>query len=112
MPGFDRTGPMGAGAMTGAGRGLCQTGGSWRPSAATGFGRGCGRGFGRRMARGRGFGRRPGYGRGYGAPERGYYRDAEPAAELDGLKNAATNLKNELDAIEKRIVELEKTPST
>ncbi len=106
MPGFDRTGPMGAGAMSGGGRGLCQAGGSLRAPAAGGFGRGRGRG----MARGRGFGRGLGYGRRYGAPERGYYRDAKPAAELDGLKSAAADLKNELDAVEKRIGELQAPP--
>lgn len=110
MPGLDRTGPVGAGAMTGGGRGLCQTGGSLRPPTGAAFGRGRGRGFGRGMARGRKFGRGLGYGRGYGSPERGSYRDAEPATELDGLKNAAANLKNELDAIEKRIGQLQTAP--
>lgn len=41
MPGGDRTGPAGAGPMTGRGMGFC-TG-----STNAGFGRGCGRGFGR-----------------------------------------------------------------
>ncbi len=104
MPGFDKTGPMGAGAMTGGGRGLCQAGGSLRSAAVTGFGRGRGRGFGRGMVRGRGFGR------GYDSPERGFYRDATPAAKLDVLKNAAANLKNELDAIEKPIGEIQTAP--
>ena len=69
MPGFDRTGPMGAGPMTGGARGRCN------PATATtvtayaggyGYGRGLGlrRGFRVGYDPGRGGGR--GYGRGYG----------------------------------------------
>ena len=70
MPGFDGTGPMGMGPMTGRGRGPCRfyMGAPWygpvwgRPAPwfgpwrgfCRGFGRGMGRGFGRRL--GRGFG--------------------------------------------------------
>lgn len=43
MPGFDRTGPIGRGAMTGRGLGPC--GGGF--ARGRGFGRGSGRGFGR-----------------------------------------------------------------
>jgi len=45
MPGFDKTGPLGQGAITGRGLGPC--GGGMR--------RGCGRGFGRGMGFRRGF---------------------------------------------------------
>jgi hypothetical protein len=55
MPGFDGTGPLGAGSMTGRGLGPC----------GAGYGRGWSRGFGRGL--GRGYGRGFGYGRGYGA---------------------------------------------
>ena len=106
MPGFDRTGPMGAGSMTGGGRGLCGPGGLSRPSAPGGFRMGGGRGFGRGMGRGRGPGRRLGYGRGFGSPWGGFFLGAKPAEELEVLKSEAEHLKNELDAIEKRTGEL------
>ena len=110
MPGLDRTGPMGAGSITGGGRGLCRTGGLSRPSDKREFRMGGGRGFGRRMGRGRGFGRGLGYGRGFGSPENRFFSNVTPTGELEILKNDAENLKKELDAIGKRIVELEKTP--
>ncbi len=47
MPGGDRTGPAGAGPMSGRGAGFCagnNTAGF--QTAGGGFGRGCGRGFG------------------------------------------------------------------
>ena len=67
MPGFDGTGPMGGGSMTGWGRGYCYAlaGGAFGP--VYGRGRGYARGFGRGLAQvgfRRGFG--PGWGRGYG----------------------------------------------
>lgn len=66
MPGFDGTGPMGQGPMTGGGRGYCAVpanNGQPQPAGrgvAAGFGRGIGRGaggFGRGMGRGCGRGR-------------------------------------------------------
>ena len=56
MPGFDGTGPRGAGPMTGGGRGYCNTSGKkgygmgrgGRPRGCGG-GRGWGRGYGRDM---------------------------------------------------------------
>ena len=65
MPGFDGTGPMGAGPMTGGGRGFCNP-------AYAGYGQGYGGGFG--YGRGlagaavfsRGFGPGLGWGGGYG----------------------------------------------
>ena len=62
MPGFDRTGPVGAGPATGRGLGYC---GNGTAVGAYGFGRGRA-GFGRGY--GAGFGRGFGYGRGYYAP--------------------------------------------
>jgi len=66
MPGFDGTGPTGAGPMTGGGRGRCSTGrrGSVerpvRSAIRYGLRFGC---RGRALARGRGLGQRFGYGR-------------------------------------------------
>jgi len=78
MPGFDGTGPMGGGPMTGWGRGYCNSfgvnygappaGGPGYWGAGRGFG--WGRGFGRRFLGW--FGRGRGYGRGFG--RRGGYR--------------------------------------
>lgn len=108
MPGFDRTGPMGAGPMTGGARGLCN------PRSATQVGPGAGRGYGggrgsrsyRNMVRATGL---PGWRR---SSRVGY--QGEPFAEsytkeqeLDFLKNQADILKAELDAVNVRLQELE-----
>jgi len=55
MPGGDRRGPMGAGAMSGRGAGFCS--GSGVPGYMNGYVRGCGRG---RIGGGRGLGIRRG----------------------------------------------------
>ena len=55
MPGRDRTGPMGAGTMTGKGMGLCASG-----VPGCGAGRGMGQGWRRGFGCGRGFGRQSG----------------------------------------------------
>ena len=62
MPGFDGSGPLGQGPMTGGARGYCNPG--YGGAYGRGFGRGRGfrRGFGPGYGRGRGFG----YGRGIG----------------------------------------------
>lgn len=86
MPGFDGTGPMGAGSMTGGGRGICQG------NAASGF-----RGRGRRAG---GFG--PGR-RGQGV---GLGRTAVPN-DISNLKATAQNLRNSLSSVESRIREFE-----
>jgi hypothetical protein len=115
MPGFDRTGPMGAGPMTGGGRGLC---GSWAGAGRRfygGFTRGVGRGgipWGGGMGRcfgGRGgwWGTGPGWGRGffgrasYGVP---FTKDEE----ADVLKTELASAKDEIAAMEARLAELEK----
>jgi hypothetical protein len=72
---------------------------------------GGGRGFGHGMGRGRGFGRGLGYGRCFSLPGNRFFSNVSPARELEMLKNDAENLKKELEAIGKRIVELEKAPS-
>ena len=111
MPGFDRTGPMGAGPMTGGARGRCN------PSAAVtipaygggyGYGRGLALrrgfrgGFGSGLSRGRGFGR--GYGWCPPAVAPTYPMDA--ADEIDMLKADADYMKKSLDASNRRLEEL------
>lgn len=103
MPRGDRTGPMGAGPMTGRAAGYCA--GSAAPGYAS-FGRGSGRGCGRGGG-GRGFGR--GFGRGGIGP-------AAPAVaptsdqELAVLKQQAQQLQADMELIQSRIQELETKP--
>ncbi|MBN2399606.1 MAG: DUF5320 domain-containing protein [Candidatus Aminicenantes bacterium] len=119
MPRGDRTGPRGMGPMTGRAAGFCA--GYEMPGYTNHLpGRGFGMGFGRgRGAWGRGFaggGRgwrnmfnasgQPGwmpYG-GYAAP----VANADPEMEKQSLKNQADYLQGELDAIRKRLEEVEK----
>ena len=111
MPGFDRSGPMGAGPMTGGRRGLCNPatteydtrfGGMLDFGRGMGFGRGFRGGFGRGM--GRAFGRRfwmqPSYHPAY---------VQSPDEELSMLKAEANSVKNSLDMINRRIDELTKS---
>jgi hypothetical protein len=104
MPGFDRTGPMGGGPMTGGVRGRCNP-------ATAGSIPFYGRGLGLR----RGF--RGGYGRGYGGGYGWYPAPVGPAypvdaaEEMDMLKAEADYIKKSLEAVNKRIEELEKEPS-
>ena len=88
MPGFDGTGPMGQGALTGRQMGNCA-------GARTGFG--VGRGLGRGLGRGAG---RAGYGRGFAANNfAGYQNQAEPTAtnelvsRIEELEQQIANLK-------------------
>ena len=112
MPGFDRTGPMGAGPMTGGARGLCNpaTAGTM-PAYAGMYGYGRGQGLRRGFRGGYGAGGRwnRGYGRGYGwfppAIDPGFPADA--TGEVGMLKAQADYLKNSLDAITERIEALE-----
>jgi len=115
MPGGDRTGPMGMGPMTGRAAGYCGGFGApgyvnAGPGWGRGFGRGWGRGYGRPMA--------GGPGRFYGMPQR-----SAPAGpwgawqisredELEYLKGQAGMLKDELDAINERVGELESETAT
>lgn len=124
MPGFDGTGPAGMGPMTGGARGFCNPSwASYGPTSARwgGYGRGFGRGFGRA----RGFGRGAGYGWGRGFGWRGFFPPtgalggpaygtgyanpyyAQPEDEIRTLRDEAKYMKDELDAINKRIEELE-----
>ena len=121
MPGGDRTGPAGAGPMTGRGAGYCAgyaVPGYMNPAGGRsyfGMGRGGGRGggWGRRnmyyatglTGRQRFGGGYPAYGGGpYGAPS------APPISkeqELNMLKDQAEYLKSSLNELDKRIEELE-----
>ncbi len=108
MPGFDRTGPMGAGPATGWGLGLCRRPGSRVRDRWWGFGRGIGRGgipWG--GGRGRGFGGRGGW---WGAWGRGYFFGAPlpRETEAEDLKAALAAARNEIAAMESRLQELEK----
>jgi len=123
MPGFDRTGPLGAGPRTGRGLGFC-AGGPYPPAyggARYGAGRGgipWGGGRGRAWGGGRGWfgrGRGPRIGwRGwgvyppppyaaYGAP---YYYPGPPEAEREWLEARVSDLENELEEARKRLDEM------
>jgi len=118
MPGYDKTGPMGAGPMTGGRWGYCNPVRAGRMPVYSG-GYGYGRGLGLR----RGFRCRydSGMGRGYGHPY-GWYPPAtgpfyppvypQPASgEIDRLKAQADFMKNALDEINRRIDALKKESS-
>ena len=115
MPGFNRTGPMGAGPMTGGGRGYCHPA---RVGLLAVYG---GYGYGRGLGLKRGF--RGGYdygmGRGYcGRPQEWYPPAAGPAysqayqmgdtSEIEILKEQVDHMKNTLDGINRRIDLLQK----
>jgi hypothetical protein len=109
MPGFDGSGPLGEGPMTGGGFGYCGSG--RRPRYALRgrpvygrFGAGRGPGFGR----GRWFGR--GAGPGYWSSWRSYGQPLvlDPKAELAELQQEANDLRAYLKELEARIAELEK----
>jgi hypothetical protein len=110
MPGGDRTGPMGMGAMTGRAAGFCAG------STLAGFGSaGSRRGLGRGRGSGSGRGRRnryyatggPGFMRygGYVAP----YGPADAGLEKQALKNQADALEAQLEAVKQRLSEIEST---
>ena len=118
MPRGDGTGPGGLGPMTARGAGYCagySVAGYMNPSGGRlGLGFGYGRGFGRGMGRG--------YGRAYWpvnsypvspppvAYGGGFYQaPIEPKQEMEMLAEDAKALKGQLDSINKRITELEKS---
>ena len=103
MPRGDRTGPLGAGPMTGRAAGYCA--GFAAPGIANfGHGRGCGMGFGRGGGGGRGFGR--GFGRGWVAPLAGAGAPTSDQ-ELAVLRQQAKQLQTDMELIQSRIQELE-----
>lgn len=115
MPRGDRTGPGGMGSRTGRGLGYCS--GANAPgfaNPAPGFGMGRGGGAGRGMGRGGGFGRGGGRGRGFWGAAPAYQPAPVPAAPYQGgeqeqayLQRQADALQTELDAIKKRLAEME-----
>jgi hypothetical protein len=116
MPGFDRTGPAGMGPMTGWGRGLCGSRGSYGGGQRFwGYGRGYGRGWGRGWRHRYWATGMPGWGRMYPPPPGGYHGPWEPdygpsysqEDELAVLREEAAWLQEELNAIEQRLSEIE-----
>ncbi len=87
MPGFDRTGPLGRGAMTGRRMGYCaDTRGVGNAFRGGGYGHGFGRGFG--------------YGRNF------YEAGISDVSEKTMLENQVNTLKDQLTFLEKRLSEL------
>ncbi len=114
MPGFDGSGPMGAGSMTGGARGFCNPANTgYNPQFAGGYGRGMGLRRGFRGGAGPGMSAGPGYGRGFGfyPPVGGAAYQMTAEDEINMLKANADYMKNSLDEISKRIKELEKKQS-
>ena len=109
MPGFDQSGPMGAGPMTGGARGRCG-------SLVTGYGRaipetavsGRGLAYGRGFRGGRGAGRRipRRYGNSFAVQPAA--AAGNPADELNRLRAETDLLNNTLQTINNRITEIEK----
>jgi hypothetical protein len=123
MPGGDRTGPLGMGPLTGRGAGYCRGygmpgfanrwAGGWDAGRGAGFGRG-GYGRGRRnrfLATGV-----PGWAwnRGVAAAAPIYEGAAEPSRtqERRYLEEQAEFLRDELDAIDRRLAELRTNKET
>lgn len=112
MPRFDRTGPWGEGPMTGGGFGFCNSAsGDYRRLWASGTGRGMGRGFLRYRGRNRGSAWYGGVRAGWNwAPDDRSFA-MEPKDELRVLQSEARAVKKDLEAINKRIQELESETS-
>jgi len=111
MPGFDGTGPAGGGPITGGGRGYCIAGapyGSGRPYSGRGFGFGYGSGRGYRHRYWESgmplWARRRGDWQVTGSYRQPIY---PPEEEVSMLKTEAKILKDDMNAIERRIKELE-----
>ena len=114
MPGFDRTGPMGAGSMTGGARGFCNPANVEYNSRFTqgfNYGRGLGLRRGFRGGYGRDRGRSFGRGHGWYPTAVALAYPAGTSDEIDMLKADANYLQKSLDTINRRIEELEKKPA-
>lgn len=113
MPGFDGSGPRGAGPMTGGRRRICGRAGAATnlPVDGSGYGYGRGMGFRRGYGRGRGYAFGPAFGR---VPYPQAYGTGYPASKTDEkemLRADADAMRQSLDAIQGRITELEKESS-
>jgi hypothetical protein len=109
MPGLDRSGPIGAGPMTGGRRGLC--GGAYgRPGTDYNYGYGRGQGFRRGHGRGRCFGYAE-YGGYHAQRPLGPAYPATRADEMAMLQAEAKAIKASLESVQNRIAELEKDAS-
>ena len=105
MPGGDQTGPMGMGPMTGRGIGFCagyRAAGSMHRMGGCGFGRGGGRGR-RNQFFATGV---PGWAR--AGNSAGFPAASTTEQEQQSLKQQAQHLQDSLDAVNKRIQELDK----
>lgn len=116
MPGFDQTGPMGAGPMTGGTRGLCNPANAGcNPRFTEGsYGRGLGgRGLGLRRGFRGGFvpDRGRGFGRDYGWYPPGLAYPTSVSEEIDMLTADSDYMQKSLNVINKRIEELRKQSS-
>ena len=109
MPGFDRSGPMGTGPMTGGGRGWCRRAVGAVHPPVYGSGYGYGRGMGFRRGFGRAYGRSagPAFG-GYAYPPiTGMAGPLSTTDELAMLQANADAMRTSLESIQRRIAELE-----
>jgi len=109
MPGFDGSGPAGGGPMTGRGRGRCNFGATYGlgrsgSRASVGFGYGRGRGY-RHMFWETGLPRWARRWSDWSGPYREPYHSR--GEEVRMLKEEAETLKDDLNAIERRMNDLE-----
>ena len=113
MPGYDKTGPMGAGPITGGARGCCNPANVESiPDYAGAYGYGRGRGLKRGFRGGASPGRCRGFGRGYRGLllAAGPFYPAAATSQVDRLKADAEHLRTSLDAINKHIEALSQKP--
>jgi len=108
MPGFDGSGPMGTGPMTGGARGFCNpaTGRSRSFAKDMGLRRGFRAGYGSGRNMRRGFGRGFGF-YGWNPPAYDQTYPEDKATQINMLKAQADAMKKDLDTINRSIVELE-----
>jgi hypothetical protein len=110
MPGFDRSGPMGQGPMTGGAFGYCRN--NDVPDDGTGGRRFCARYGANRGAgprRGQRIRRRGSWGYGPPAPQYyGRFRSAAPEVDLAGLHKEVDDVRAYLKNLETRLAELGK----
>jgi hypothetical protein len=109
MPGFDRSGPMGAGPMTGGRRGLCgkRAGVADMPAYGRGYGYGAGMGYRRGFGGGRGRGFGPGRGGFAYPPVYGAGYPLSKTDELAMLRADAEAMQQSLETVRKRMAALE-----